>query len=201
MYSRRRPNYEPKSKISHSYWRSSWICQWIPYSHPEPLTRLLGFTPASSHACWWKPNPTLDENSWLGWSRKIFRSAIEIFVLSYMFRLRQSPNNFTWQLLGLPKTCWLAQDTGLYSETQWMYAWLLQSTPNYFSGNSGLPMDVESAWVAFNSMFVNELNWDLSLLVKRTRMGWKTLYSILSLVNKLIHTLRGFNYKEDHFCP
>lgn len=35
-------------------------------------------------------------------------------------------------------------------------------------GNSGLPIDVESSQVAFNSICVNGLHKDLSLLVKRT---------------------------------
>lgn len=38
--------------------------------------------------------------------------------------------------------------------------------------NYVLPEDIDSNQVAFNS--INGLNWDLSLLVKRTRMGWVT---------------------------
>lgn len=51
-----------------------------------------------------------------------------------------------------------------------------------FKKNSGLPMDVESTHVAFNSGFINELNWDLCLLAKRTRITWETMF-ILELVN------------------
>lgn len=51
-----------------------------------------------------------------------------------------------------------------------------------FKENSGLPMDVESIQVAFNSVFSNRLNWHLSLLVKRSRIEWETV-STLDLVN------------------
>ena len=37
-----------------------------------------------------------------------------------------------------------------------------------------LPLDVDSTQVDFSSIFVNELSWELSLLVKRTRMEWET---------------------------
>lgn len=40
--------------------------------------------------------------------------------------------------------------------------------------NSGLPSDVQSTQVAFNSVFINELKQDLSLLVKRTKVEWET---------------------------
>ena len=43
-----------------------------------------------------------------------------------------------------------------------------------FKENSGLPLNVESTQVAINSMFINILNQDLSLLVKRTRKEWET---------------------------
>lgn len=46
------------------------------------------------------------------------------------------------------------------------YSWLQV----VFQENSGLPMDVESTQVAFNSMFINGLNQDLFLLVKRTKI-------------------------------
>ena len=59
-----------------------------------------------------------------------------------------------------------------------------------FKENSGLPMDVESTWVAFNSMFINELNWDLSLLAKRIRIRWETMFvmDLVNLANRLTHT-------------
>ena len=41
--------------------------------------------------------------------------------------------------------------------------------------NYVLPSDIDSSQVAFNS--INGLNWDLSLLVKRTRTQWKTMSS------------------------
>ncbi len=44
-----------------------------------------------------------------------------------------------------------------------------------FKENSGLPSDVDFTWLAFNSMFINGLNWDLSLLVKRTSMEWEAM--------------------------
>ena len=34
-----------------------------------------------------------------------------------------------------------------------------------FKENSGLPSEVDSVWVAFNSMLINGLNWDLYILV------------------------------------
>ena len=40
--------------------------------------------------------------------------------------------------------------------------------------NSGLPLDVQSTQVAFNSVFINRLKQDLSLLVKRTKVEWET---------------------------
>ena len=42
--------------------------------------------------------------------------------------------------------------------------------PGFFRENSHLPSDVESAWVAFSSMFVDMLNWHLSFEAKRTRV-------------------------------
>lgn len=36
-----------------------------------------------------------------------------------------------------------------------------------FNENSDIPSDVHSTWVVLHSMFINRLNWDLSLLVKR----------------------------------
>ena len=57
--------------------------------------------------------------------------------------------------------------------------------------NSGLFSDVDSTQVAFNSMFINGLNEDLSLLVKRTRMEWKIMSTpdVVHLVNQLFPTL------------
>ena len=40
--------------------------------------------------------------------------------------------------------------------------------------NSCLPSDVQSTQVAFNSVFINGLKQDLSLLVKRTKVEWET---------------------------
>ena len=51
-----------------------------------------------------------------------------------------------------------------------------------FKENSGLPSDIDSSQVAFNSMFINGLNLDLPLLVKRTMMEWETI-STEDLVN------------------
>ena len=41
--------------------------------------------------------------------------------------------------------------------------------------NYVLPSDTDSSQVAFNS--INGLNWELSLLVKRTRTQWETMSS------------------------
>ena len=46
----------------------------------------------------------------------------------------------------------------------------------FFFLNSVLLSDVDSTRVAFNCMFINGLNWDLSLLVKKIRMEWETAY-------------------------
>ena len=35
----------------------------------------------------------------------------------------------------------------------------------FFKENSDLPSEVDSVWVAFNSMLINGLNWDLYILV------------------------------------
>lgn len=54
------------------------------------------------------------------------------------------------------------------------YSKLLQIV---FEESSGLPMDVEYIQVAFKSMFINRLNQDLSLSIKRTKVEWKTDHS------------------------
>ena len=62
-----------------------------------------------------------------------------------------------------------------------------------FKENSGLPMDVESIQVAFNSVFRNRLNWHLSLLVKRSRMEWETISTpdLVNLANQLTCTIEN----------
>ena len=61
----------------------------------------------------------------------------------------------------------------------------------FFKENSGLPSDVESTQVPFNSMFVNGMNWDPSLLVKRTSVKWETVSApdLVHLANQLSGTL------------
>lgn len=60
-----------------------------------------------------------------------------------------------------------------------------------FKENSGFPSDVDSTWVTFNSLFVNGLNRNLSLLVKRARMEWEMMdtLDLVNLVNQLAHML------------
>ena len=55
--------------------------------------------------------------------------------------------------------------------------------------NSGLFVNVESTWEDF--MFIDRLNGDLFLLVKRSRMEWETMSSpdLINLVNELTCTL------------
>ena len=55
---------------------------------------------------------------------------------------------------------------------------LIVSKENYV-----LPSDIDSSQVALNS--INGLNWDLSLLVKRTRTQWETMSSpdLINLAN------------------
>ena len=50
--------------------------------------------------------------------------------------------------------------------------------------------DADSTRVAFNFMLINELNCDLSLLVKRTRMEWETtpIPDLVNLANQLSQT-------------
>lgn len=51
----------------------------------------------------------------------------------------------------------------------------------------GLLLDIESTWVASNSVFMNGLNGD-SLSVKRTRIEWKTMSTpgLVTLVDQLV---------------
>lgn len=60
-----------------------------------------------------------------------------------------------------------------------------------FKENSDLPSDVDSTRVTFNSLFINGLNKNLSLLVMRSRMGWGTMATLdlVNLANKLASTL------------
>ena len=60
-----------------------------------------------------------------------------------------------------------------------------------FKENSSLPSDADSILVAFNSNFINGLNQDLSLLVKRTKMEWETMSTLdlVTLPNQLSPTL------------
>ena len=52
---------------------------------------------------------------------------------------------------------------------------------------SGLLLDIQSIWVASNSVFMNGLNGN-SLSVKRTRMEWKTMSTpgLVTLVDQLV---------------
>ena len=59
----------------------------------------------------------------------------------------------------------------------------------FFKENAGLSTDVDSTWVAFNSILINVLCWDLSLLVKKTRREWETMSTpdLVNLANQLSH--------------
>ena len=49
---------------------------------------------------------------------------------------------------------------------------------------SGLPLDVKSTWGNFNSTFINKLNQDLSVSVRRrTKVKWKTDHSRFRLAH------------------
>ena len=56
-----------------------------------------------------------------------------------------------------------------------------------------LPSDVDSPWVAFNSVSINRLSRDLSLSGKRTRMEWETMSTpdLVDLSNQLARALGG----------
>lgn len=60
-----------------------------------------------------------------------------------------------------------------------------------FKENSGLPSDIDSTCVSFNSLFVNGLNKNLSILVRRSRMGGGTMptLELVNLANELASTL------------
>lgn len=64
--------------------------------------------------------------------------------------------------------------------------------------NSGLPLDVEFTWIAYNAMFVNRLNWDLFILIKRIRMEWKSMSTPdwINLVNKVTYILDDSNKRK-----
>ena len=42
-----------------------------------------------------------------------------------------------------------------------------------FKENSGLPLNIESTWAVFNSVFINGPSWDLPFLVKRAGTEWE----------------------------
>lgn len=60
-----------------------------------------------------------------------------------------------------------------------------------FKENSGLPSDINTTRVIFNSLFVSELNKNLSFLVRRSRMGWRTMTTLdlVNLANELASTI------------
>ena len=60
-----------------------------------------------------------------------------------------------------PFSCLIAR-LALFSSALTLHLWLSQSASGYFKGYPDLPSDVDSIQVAFNSMFANGLNWDLS---------------------------------------
>ena len=68
-----------------------------------------------------------------------------------------------------------------------------------FKENSGLLLDVESAWVAFNSVFINGLNGD-SLSVKRTRMGTSLVVQWLRIRLPMQGTWVRALVQEDPTC-
>lgn len=62
---------------------------------------------------------------------------------------------------------------------------------NVFKENFWSSFRCESTWVAFQSVFLTGLIWDLSLLVKRTRIAWETMATpdLTDLENQLGVTL------------
>ena len=60
----------------------------------------------------------------------------------------------------------------------------------FFKEKSGLPSDDNFTWGDSNSVFINVLNWEVSLLTKRTRIHWKTMSisDLVNLANQLSHT-------------
>lgn len=100
-----------------------------------------------------------------------------------MIRLGQSPDDFPGQFhRDFPKSVnWnkIRACTQKPNEPVHDYYNLLLI---FFKKNSGLLSDVDSTQISFNLMFINGLNQDLSLLVKRIRMEWKSI-STPDLVN------------------
>ena len=87
-----------------------------------------------------------------------------------------------------PKACWVEQNLGLHRKHLMN---LLYDSYNrlqiIFNENSGLLSYVDSIQVVFNSMLIHGLKWDLSFLVKRTRMEWETVPNpdLVTLANQL----------------
>lgn len=107
-------------------------------------------------------------------------------------RAQQSLTDFPWQPLGFPKTCWFKIQACTQKPREPVRDDYHQ-LQIIFKENSGLPMDVESIQVAFNSVFRNRLNWHLSLLVKRSRMEWETISTpdLVNLANQLTCTIEN----------
>ena len=111
--------------------------------------------------------------------------------LLYKIRLRQLLGKFIEQFLGLFQNYWLEQKSGFHTKSNKPVHEYYNLLQNVFEENYDLPPDVDSIWVAFNSMFINELNQDLSLLVKGTKIEWETMSTpdLINLANQLSHTL------------
>ena len=89
-----------------------------------------------------------------------------------MIGLGQSLGSFIDQVLSFSKD-WLEQNSGLYIIVWWTCSWILQLTSDSV---------VDSTQVAFNSVFINGLDWVLYSLVKRARMKCENM-STPDLVN------------------
>lgn len=76
-----------------------------------------------------------------------------------------------------------------------------------FLKKSGLPSEVDAAWIALNSIVTNRVNRDLSLPLKRTRKEWETMSTpdVVSLADEPVHTADEPPARKTakilNFCP
>lgn len=70
-----------------------------------------------------------------------------------------------------------------------------------FKKDSGLPLPVGYTPLAFISMSINGLNWDPSLLIKRTGIDWETAApDLVNMANWLAHNMSRLKQRSIKFC-
>ena len=109
----------------------------------------------------------------------------------YMIRLRQSPGGFITLFLGFLQILLIGTKFRLtYKNLMKLFMIITINFRMYFKEKSGLPSDDNFTWWDSNSTFINVLNWEVSLLTKRTGIHWKTvsISNLVDLANQLSHT-------------